>query len=167
MSSSDVVADTLAGLRRLAKAVVVITSRHEGVRFAMAATAVCELSLDPPSLLICVNQTASIHSALAEGANFCVNILHRSQEDLARHCSGKSKGEERFAFGEWGETDAGVPFLLQAQAGFVCLNEQQLGYGTHRIFVGRVLQAFTNGDVDPLIYVNQTYTGVERPSAAE
>ena len=46
-------------LRRLAKAVVVITVRHDGQRYAMAATAVSELSMDPPSLLICVNPEMS------------------------------------------------------------------------------------------------------------
>ena len=149
-------------LRRLAKAVVVITSRHGDARFAMAATAVSELSLDPPSMLICVNQTASLHSPLAEGANFCVNILDRSQEDIARLCSGAVKGEARFAKGEWGEAHANVPYLREAQASFVCLNEQNFAYGTHRVFIGRVVEALTHGTVDPLVYVDQRYCAVEK-----
>jgi flavin reductase (DIM6/NTAB) family NADH-FMN oxidoreductase RutF len=151
-------------LRRLAKAVVVITSRHDGVRFAMAATAVSELSLDPPSLLICISQTASLHSPLTAGANFCVNILHSSQEDLARQCSGLSKGEQRFAVGNWDEAKAGVPFLADAQASFVCLNEQHVSYGTHCVFVGRVVEVLTHGEVDPLIYADQTYARLTKLS---
>jgi flavin reductase (DIM6/NTAB) family NADH-FMN oxidoreductase RutF len=151
------------GLRRLAKAVVIITSRLEGERFAMAATAVSELSLSPPSLLVCVNQTASIHSPLASGAPFCVNILDSHQEDLAWLCSGRVKGEHRFSQGEWAEAESGVPLLRGAQASFVCLNDQNFVYGTHRIFIGRVVEVTTHGDVDPLVYVDQRYGVIARP----
>src|SRR3954468_22495678 len=89
------------GLRRLAKAVVVITSHHGGVRFAMTATAVSELSLEPPSLLICVNRSASLHAPLSAKAGFCVNILHRAHADISALCSAKAKGEARFAVGQW------------------------------------------------------------------
>ena len=84
-------------LRRLAKAVVVITSRHETVRFAMSATAVSELSFDPPSMLVCVNRTASMYAPLAAGAPFAINILHHSQSAVAARCAGQLKGEARFA----------------------------------------------------------------------
>src|ERR1044072_3155873 len=87
------------GLRRLAKAVVVITCQHEGARFAMTATAVSELSMDPPSLLICVNRSASLHAPLAAKAGFCVNVLHHSHTDISALCSGKEKREARFAPG--------------------------------------------------------------------
>ena len=92
--------DLRQALRRLAKAVVVITAWHEGSRYAMAATAVSELSFDPPSLLICVNRSASLHAPLSAGAPFAVNILHHGQEHIAARCSGAIKGEERFGEGE-------------------------------------------------------------------
>ena len=55
-------------LRRLAKAVVVITSADASARYAMAATAVSELSFEPPSMLVCVNRTASLYPPLAAQA---------------------------------------------------------------------------------------------------
>lgn len=67
-------------LRRHAKAVVVITCVHEGQRYAMAATACVEVSMNPPSFLICVNKSASIHLPLSSGApKFGVNILSSTQ----------------------------------------------------------------------------------------
>ena len=145
-------------LRRLAKAVVVITSRHEGVRFAMAATAVSELSFDPPSMLVCVNRAASLYAPLAAGAPFAINILHHSQQDVAAICSGQRKGEARFATGEWPETDLGAPRLGGAQASIVCRTVKQVDHGTHAIFIGDVAEVYMDGVAEPLVYVDGRYT---------
>ena len=145
-------------LRRLAKAVVVITSRHEGVRFAMAATAVSELSFEPPSMLICVNRTASLYAPLAAGASFAINILHHSQLDVAASCSGQLKGEARFEKGDWPETDLKVPRLGGSQASIVCRNAKRVDYGTHGIFIGDVVEVYMEGIAEPLVYVDGRYT---------
>lgn len=157
MTEDQLIKQTRSGLRRLAKAVVIITSRDENGRYAMAATAVSELSLDPPSLLICVNRTASIHPVLAKGAPFAVNVLHASHESVCINCTGPTKGEERFHVGQW---DAGVhevPRLSDAQASFICQNDQQIDYATHSIFIGRVVEAHSQDPVEPLIYADGAY----------
>ena len=148
------------GLRRLAKAVVVITCEHGGTRYAMAATAVSELSMEPPSLLICVNRTASLYAPLSSGANFAVNILHSSHETVSAACSGKLKGEARFEQGQWARSSLGPPYLEDAQASFVCRNDRQVDHGTHGIFIGEVVDVLSHGAVDPLIYVDGRYTVV-------
>ena len=153
-------------LRRLAKAVVVITCEHDGTRFAMAATAVSELSMDPPSLLICVNRTASLYAPLSSGANFAVNILHSSHETVSAACSGKLKGEARFEQGQWARSSIGPPYLKDAQASFVCRNDRQVDYGTHGIFIGEVVDVMTQGAVDPLIYIDGRYTIVASAETA-
>ena len=146
------------GLRRLAKAVVIITCEHDGQRFAMAATAVSELSMEPPSLLICVNRTASLYAPLSDGSNFAVNILHSSHETVSAACSGKLKGEARFEQGRWARSALGALYLEDAQATFVCRNDRQVDYGTHAIFIGEVVDVLSHGPVDPLIYVDGRYT---------
>lgn len=148
------------GLRRLAKAVVVITAKHAGERYAMAATAVSELSMDPPSLLICVNQTASIFPALQAEPHFCINILHAGQQRLAEACSGAIKGEARFKLGEWRMTAEGPPRLLGAQASFICRKTSCIRHGTHGVFIGDVVSVFVEGAVAPLIYVDGGYTAL-------
>lgn len=145
------------GLRRLGKAVVVITAWHEERRWAMTATAVSELSLEPPSLLVCVNRNASLHGPLTARTHFCVNILHRDQLDVSHACSGKLKGEDRFREGEWGAGPSGTPFLRDAQASFFCRYETHLDYGTHAVVIGAVEQVEIAGDVDPLIYLDGGY----------
>jgi flavin reductase (DIM6/NTAB) family NADH-FMN oxidoreductase RutF len=152
-----VVEQLRAGLRRLGKAVVVVTCWHEDRRWAMTATAVSELSMDPPSLLVCVNKNASLHGPLTAGANFCVNILHADQLSVSQACSGKMKGEARFGQGDWGAGVCGTPFLRGAQANFFCHYETHLAYGTHAVVIGAVQEVTCAGEVDPLIYLDGGY----------
>lgn len=145
------------GLRSLAKAVVVITCRHEGRRHAMTATAVSELSMDPPSMLICVNKTASLFAPLSQGADFCINILAAHQSDISTLCAGREKGEARFAIGDWRQSASGHEYLADAQASFFCRNMVTTGYGTHGVFIGEVLDVQDRAPIDPLVYMDGRY----------
>lgn len=144
-------------LRGLARSVVVISAAEAGVRYAMSATAFCEVSMDPPSLLISVNKSASMSPVLLRGAPFAINILPRGLDDLANRCAGAVKGEERFETHQWRTSKEGVPFLADSQASLICENDAKLDYGTHVIFVGRVLEVFGDGRRDPLIYLDGRY----------
>ena len=131
----------LAGLlkgamRGFAQSVVIITTvDQEGRRYAMAATAVTPVSMDPPSMLICVNRTVSSYPILEGGANFCLNILGVDQQDIARCCGGAAKGEDRFAVGHWETDDHGLPYAAEAQAVISCHQRQRISYGSHDIFM--------------------------------
>lgn len=156
-SKEQIAADLRLGLRRLAKAVVVVSSRHRDTRFAMAATAVSEVSMDPPSLLICVNRSASLADPMRAGADFCVNILHADQQAVAETCSGGARGEARFDVGQWREEGDAPPVLEGAQASFVCRNDKVIEYGTHLIVIGEVIDTRIDGDLDPLMYADGVY----------
>ena len=123
----------------------------------MAATAVSELAMDPPSMLICVNNTASLSAPLSQNAPFCINILHRSHEEIAHWCSGGAKGEARFERGVWADGPLRIPYLTDSQAAIFCTNEQAISYGTHGIYIGKVLKIDHHPSVDPLIYVDGRY----------
>ncbi len=155
-----------AALRGLARSVAVITCRHDGLRHAMAATAVSELSLDPPAMLVCVNRDASIHAPLAAGADFCINILHASQAEISARCGGQARGEARFDVGAWRDGAGDAPALEDAQARFACRNGGAMNYGTHAIFIGEVIEAFGRPSVDPLVYVDGRYGRIAAPESA-
>lgn len=153
---------TRLALRGMAKSVTVITCSHEGQRFAMAATAVDVISLDPPSMFISVNQASSMHRPLSAGVCFAINILTRSQEAVAQACGGGKRGEDRFTVGDWSETSNGVPFLEAAQAAIICKHECSRVFGTHRLVFGSVVEVRSSvGDFDPLVYVDGRYSGVQ------
>jgi flavin reductase (DIM6/NTAB) family NADH-FMN oxidoreductase RutF len=157
--NEELAAQTKLALRRLASAVAVVTCRDGGTRHAMTATAVNAMSMQPPSMIVCVNRSSTFHAAISRAGNFAINILHRGQEQISKGCGGTVRGEERFGLGGWSE-DGGVPVLPDAQARIVCAMEDRFDYGSHTIFLGRVTSVGIHGAVDPLIYVDGHYTGL-------
>lgn len=157
--NEQLAAQTKLALRRLASAVAVVTCRDGQTRHAMTATAVNAMSMQPPSMIACVNRSSAFHAAISHAENFAINILHRSQVQISMGCGGNVRGEDRFGFGRWSEED-GVPVLPDAQARIVCAKEHRFDYGSHTIFLGRVTSVGVHGAVDPLIYVDGRYTGL-------
>ena len=87
MKDSGLKKEFLNSMRGVASTVNVISSQYEDTKHAMTASSVVSLSLDPPSMLVCVNKEASIHQILGKERFFCINILAKDQIDLADLCS--------------------------------------------------------------------------------
>ncbi|AMO55466.1 hypothetical protein GZ77_10040 [Endozoicomonas montiporae] len=157
-SENDLKGNMLQAMRRLASSVSVVSCAGDSERHAMAATSVTSLSMDPPSLLVCVNQSTAMHSALDEGADFCINILSLEQQEVSVACGGRLRGEDRFTVGNWVTTDRGLPYLSDAQSVLICAQDGHYDYGTHTIFIGRIKEIRNSDDVNPLVYVDGHYT---------
>jgi flavin reductase (DIM6/NTAB) family NADH-FMN oxidoreductase RutF len=155
--NEQLAAQTKLALRRLASAVAVVSCRYGQTRHAMTATAVNAMSMDPPSMIVCVNRATAFYGAISAATRFAINILHRNQIEISMGCGGKTRGDDRFGQGAWGE-EAEVPILTDAQACVVCTKEAKFDYGSHTIFIGRVTSVGIYGEVDPLIYVDGRYT---------
>jgi flavin reductase (DIM6/NTAB) family NADH-FMN oxidoreductase RutF len=63
---------------------LVTTSDAAGAWHGMAATAVTSVSMDPPSLLVCINRDATTRSPVEARGAFCVNVLAADHRD---HCN--------------------------------------------------------------------------------
>lgn len=145
-------------MRRLAATVNVITL-SDGASFkGMTATAVCSLSVDPPSLLVCVNQSATLHNPLLLTSHFCVNVLHHEQIDVAKRFSDSSMRDVRFEGADWQRHDMGPPVLSNAQVAMICERVQLVTFATHTIVIGTVVDIHNRADIDPLLYVNGSFT---------
>src|SRR6516164_620566 len=66
--------DFRKAMRTLASAVSIVSTAYDNRRFGMTATAVCSLSMQPPTILVCVNQLTSLHHPLLSAGRFCINI---------------------------------------------------------------------------------------------
>lgn len=160
-ASAELIAGMKQAMRRLAASVVVVTARDGDARYAMAASACTSLSMDPPSLVLCVNKSASIFPILDHGKDFCINVLSGAHEAISAACSGGLKGEARFETGDWrNDPDTNTPFLGDAQASLICSVDDIHHYGTHGIFVGKVKRVHLHGDVYPLIYLDGKYSSI-------
>lgn len=123
---------------RFATGVTVITALDQGRRFGTTASAVSSLSLEPPMLLVCMNESSATGQAIARAGSFGVNILGEEQAELARRFAGK--GDDKFA-GVGLEYHDGAPRLEGALATVECRVVEVARGGTHVVFIGEVLHA--------------------------
>lgn len=146
-------------MRHVAATVYAVTTSHQGQRYGILATAVNSLSFDPPSLLACVNRSASLHGPLLASGVFAVNVLGQGNRDVATRFT--DPGQDRFAGSDWQEL-AGVPVLADAQSSFVCRLAHAHVFGTHSIFVGELLAAHHRQDAAPLTYFDRQFIDITR-----
>ncbi len=147
-------------MRQFAATVSVISTADGGQRYGMTATAVTSLCVEPPTLLVCVNRGASIHTPLSRAGHFCVSVLRDHHVALSHAFSGGLDPSRRFSLGDWQDTEEGLPFLADAQASFVCRLARTLEYATHSVFIGEVLRACSSEAAAPLVYHAGRYAGL-------
>lgn len=144
-----------SGMRRLAGCVCLITTTDAGARYGLVATSVVPVSAEPPTLLVCVNRSASIFPHMVASPHFSVNLLGNTQSPLIARFTDDTARHTRFDDNDWGETLSGQPRLLEAEATFDCSVAQFVDSGTHRIFFGQICGiAMPETPPSPLIWLN-------------
>ena len=141
-------------MRSLFSGVCIVSSRHRGETVGLVASSVTSVSMEPPTLLVCISKTASAHDAVHSSGVFAVTILAEEHAEIARIFSSSRRREERFVTGRWTATPSGCPVLSDAPASFDCRIVQAIDGGTHTIFLGRVLGVETRAEPPPLVYGN-------------
>lgn len=143
-----------AAMRKLAGAVSVLTVGAGENRTGLTATSVSSLSVDPPTLLICVNRGSSSLAPLRTNSAFAINVLRPHHQPLADQFAGKGglKGPERYEGGSWTRLVTGAPVLADALAAFDCELEDAIERHSHVIVLGRVVASRIAENADPLLY---------------
>ncbi len=122
---------------------------------AITVSSVTSISMDPPSLLICINKSSRIHDTIELGSKFCINLLNSNQENLSNICSDEDMYDQRFKDNNWNLDN--IPFLQNAQANIFCKVDKLTSYHTHTIVVGLVEDANYADEISTLTYVNGKY----------
>lgn len=144
MSASPAEADGAAfraAMREFASGVVIIACGEGEIRAGCTVTAFASLSLEPPSLVVCIDRTAATLARLRQCGAFSANVLGARHEALANRFAGRDgvEGAERFAQGEWVTLATGAPLLRDALAGLDCRVEEIIDRHTHAIVIGAVV----------------------------
>jgi len=144
-------------MRRLASGVAIVaTSDGEGQPRGIAMTAFMSLSMEPPSLLLAVNRTASLCEPLVARGRFSVNIM--AWEDAAAcHAFVSAPADERFSAIGWERDEGGLPILPSAVANVLCRIDQAEPFGSHMIIRGVVEKVMLGESRAPLAYVDGRY----------
>jgi flavin reductase (DIM6/NTAB) family NADH-FMN oxidoreductase RutF len=147
-----------AAMRRVANTVTIVSVQSGAERHGTTATSVTSISMDPPSILICFNKTSRLHEFLTREDFFCVNVLHTDNFETSKAFSSAMTGQERFAHGNWQADASGIPYLADAQASLFCKKDKEISYGSHTIFIGRVIGVRARAEISPLLYRDGLYT---------
>jgi flavin reductase len=145
-------------MARLGAAVNVVTTNGPAGRFGFTASAVCSVTDDPPTLLVCQNRGSDSNIAFKRNGVLCVNTLTAGQQELSDVFSSHLNDmDTRFAAGAWGVAETGAPVLQGAVASFDCRIVQVTEVGTHSVLFCEVA-AIRQGSVhEGLIYFGRLY----------
>ncbi len=151
-----------AAMRHLVGGVSIVTMGSGTERRGLTATSVTSLSAEPPSLIVCIKQSASGIPLLRSHGLFGVSILRHEQREIADRFSGRAgvSGEERFAGSDWQARPGYPPVLADALASFECEVEDMIDRFSHTIVVGRVKESRALGGDGALVYWRAAYGSV-------
>lgn len=139
-----------------------MATNSDGEWRGLTMTAVCPLTIDPPSLILCVNVDAGTNRVISTTKRVSVNLLSHDQLDLAElFSSSKVKGAERFDERRWVDMESGVPALIGALAVLDCEIIQESVIGRHSVFFCRMRAARLQPDKRPLIHFNRKFCAVQ------
>jgi flavin reductase (DIM6/NTAB) family NADH-FMN oxidoreductase RutF len=152
--------DFRSAMRRIGASVAIITAEQRGRRGGLTATSLCPVSVDPPTLLACVNRSAHTHRLVSASRRFGVNLLHEEQQDVAEAFAGKSGHENDDKFtgaGIWEDDGWGLPMLKGAVAFISCRVIRDISVQTHTVFIGVVERVVAGEHSRPLVYSNRSF----------
>lgn len=163
MIDSDTFREAMA---RFAGAVTAITTLDHHGPAGLIATSVCSLSADPPTLLVCINRSASAHDRILQQGMFGVSLPSGRQEHVARHFA-SSKGADRFIDEQWMTRVTGSPLLRGAAVAFDCTMVAKHEAYTHTILVGLIEDVVIGEEhsEDCLIWHRRSFANVLRASS--
>ncbi|MFF5792884.1 flavin reductase family protein [Paeniglutamicibacter sp. NPDC012692] len=144
---------------RTATGVTVVGTDGPAGRLAQTVSAMCSVSADPESLLVCVHRKSPLNEAIARHGVFSVSVLGVQHDHVADTFAGRPwPGKERWDFtcGKWVSLPSGSPAVEDALAIFDCSVRQVVECGSHFIYFGNVLHAGGQPG-EPLTYHARTY----------
>jgi flavin reductase (DIM6/NTAB) family NADH-FMN oxidoreductase RutF len=141
-------------MRQLASGVSVITTGQGEERTGLTATSVSSLSMEPPTLVVCIGRTSTTLKAMRKNRVFGVNILAAGHRSVADRFAGRCNvsGAARYQGSEWINLVTGAPL-----AAIDCTIETIMEWSTHAVVIGRVEAIHQPGGAQALIYWRQTY----------
>ena len=141
---------------------IVTTLAEDGAPRGLTTTAVCSVSAEPPTILVCVDLASRTLAALRASRRFAVNFIGEGRSELCLLFA--SKAEDKFAHVTWRPTDSGMPLLADDVLAWAdCATEQELEVGDHVLLVARVEAGGVQPELEPpLMYYRRSW-GVWSP----
>ena len=106
----------------------------------LIVTSAVSLSIEPPTLLVCVNRQSSSFALLQATGYFGWSSLGAAHQPVAERFSGVTgvRGAARYDGAAWETAVTGARLLVGAPTAFDCTIEEMIDRATHTIVIGRV-----------------------------
>jgi len=135
--------------RRFVTGVTLVTTMDGDTPRGLAVNAFANISLDPPTVMVCVQRTSSTHDCLFRATHLAINIASTEQMDVMGAFAGKSA--DKFAGVDWTPGRHGSPVLAGSSAHMEVEIRERLQASTHTVFICRVVDAAV-GEAAPVVY---------------
>lgn len=139
-------------LARFATGVTVVTALENGKTHGMTANAFVSVSLDPPLVLVSLENRSHMHRILPLAGRYGVSVLAEDQRALSDHFAGRTTDHNPVRF----ITRAGTPLLDGAVAYFAVKVADVHPAGDHTLYLGLV-EYFESRDDKPLLFYAGKY----------
>ncbi len=146
-------------MARFATGVTVVAARYGPLLAGMTANAIASISIDPPLMMAAISLRSETHRAIRDSHSFAASVLSADQRGLA-DCFAQSTTAiklRRFCDAPWHEAETGSPILDGSIAYFDCRLVAQHPGGDHTIFVGEIVAAGYDEELEPLIWFGSRY----------
>lgn len=149
-------------MARLGAAVNIVTTDGPGGRHGMTASAVCSVTDDPATVLVCINRSSTGNAVLKANEVLCINVLDSHHAALsARFAGGVPDMATRFGDARhWTELETGSPALKDAAVALDCRIVSVSEVGTHSVFFCEVADMLFADKSGALIWVNRAYHSI-------
>jgi flavin reductase len=149
-------------MSQLGAAVHVVTTAGLAGRAGFTATAVCSVSDQPATLLVCLNRRSQVTPILDTNRVLCVNTLRAGTDAIADVFAGRTRCTmaERFESGSWGELSTGSPVLADAVVACDCRVIEIKSVATHNVVFAGVVAVRLGRPGAALVYHERAYKHV-------
>jgi flavin reductase (DIM6/NTAB) family NADH-FMN oxidoreductase RutF len=145
---------------RFVTGVAVVTAAEGPELHGMTVNSLTSVSLDPPSLLVCLMAEARTTRAVVKSRRFNVSILDRDGDEICRafSCQGVDHYDELSY-----ELDAdGIPLVSDTMVDLRCAVSAVHEHGDHLIVVGAVDAVRMGSSTEPLVYYGGRFHDLQR-----
>ncbi|MGD9990481.1 flavin reductase family protein [Pseudonocardia sp.] len=130
--------------------VTAVCAEVDGVAVGMAASSFTSVSMTPPLVSVCVQNSSRTWPVLRRADRIGVSVLSEEHETACRSLSAKSG--DRFAGIDWFSVENAAVFLSGASALLDCTVHDEVPAGDHTIILLEIHQLLADHDTVPLVF---------------
>jgi len=156
MSTTDLSPTTLReAFGHFPSGVIAIAAEVEGIKVGLAASTFVPVSLEPPLVSFCVQNTSETWPKLKGLPYLGISVLGESHDEAARTLAAKTG--DRFAGLQTSSTESGAVFVEGTSVWLESSIEQLIPAGDHTIVILRVSGITVHPDVAPIVFHRSTF----------